>query len=78
MALYLKQDQDRTELQQKISEDLKQKAIQKSLQDRPDGVTDSNFVKNTKETSGLAWVWILLAVLCFIGLVWLIIATASV
>lgn len=78
MALYLKQDQDRTELQQKISEDLKQKAILKSLQDRPDGVTDSNYMKNTKQTSGLAWVWILLAVIVFIGLVWLIIATASV
>lgn len=64
MALFLKQDTQRSELQQRIATELQEKAKRKSMEsDQPDGVTDSAYLKDTKATTSLAWVW--LAVVAF-------------
>lgn len=65
MALFLKQDQQRSELQQRIATELQEKAKRKTIEaDQPDGVTDSAYLKDTKATTSLAWVW---AVVCVIA-----------
>lgn len=82
MALYVKQDDNRTELQEKIAAELREKQIKNSLGEG--GFTpenkgeiaqpeDSAYLEGTKETTGLAFVWllVLLAVLVALGLyVW--------
>ena len=64
MALFLKQDQQRSELQQRIATELQEKAKRKTTEaEQPDGVTDSAYLKDTKPTTGLAWVWIVIVVI---------------
>lgn len=76
MGLYLRQQETRSELQNKLAAELQERAKQKPQPfDKPDGVTDSAYLKGTKETTSLAWVWVLIA-LAIIGLViWLIVST---
>lgn len=63
MAMYLKQSEGRSELQQRIAAELKQKAEQKSKQhDKPerDAIEDSTYVEGYKRTTTLAPVWLLI------------------
>lgn len=78
MSLYLRQQDGRSELQQKLAAELQEKAKRKAAEtELPDGVTDSAYIKNTKETTSLAWVWVLIGV-AIIGLtLWILIATAK-
>lgn len=79
MSLFLKQQDTRTPLQKRLAEELQERAKEKAKLDQelPDGVTDSAYLKNTKETSSLAWVWVLI-ILAIVGIaIWLIIVAAS-
>jgi len=83
MAIIFNQTRERSELQQRITADLREK--QKSLDD--DGVSPkykaaeysnetSEYLKQTKATSSLAWIWAIL-VLMAIGTIVLIIIVTS-
>ena len=76
MSLYLKQNETRSQLQEKLAKELQERAKQKSLEtELPDGVNDSAYIKDTKQTTSLAWVWMLIGV-AIVGIaVWLVIAT---
>lgn len=76
MSLYMKQNETQSELQKRIAAELQDKAKKKAFEtDRPDGVDDAAFIKDTKQTTGLAWAWILIVV-AIVGIaIWLIIAT---
>jgi hypothetical protein len=79
MALFMNQETERTELQKRIAAELAEKAKKKSLEssdDRPDGVSDSAYLEQTKRTTSLAWVWILIAVVAVGILVWLVVISA--
>lgn len=74
MGLYLKQNENRSELQQRLDAELRAKANAKRARDTdsPDGVDDSVYIENTKQTTSLAGVWVLLlivALVLFAGLV---------
>lgn len=75
MALFLKQDTQRSELQQRIATELQEKAKRKSMEsDQPDGVTDSAYLKDTKPTTGLAWVWaVIIALAVSVSIVYILI-----
>lgn len=77
MALYVRQSDDRSELQKRLAAELQDKAKKKALEtDRPDGVTDSNYLEQTKQTTGLAWVWALLAVIAIGVLIYIVIQSS--
>ncbi len=78
MSLYLRQQDTRSELQDKLAKELQERAKKKALEaERPDGVTDSAYIQGTKQTTSLAWVWLLIAI-AFVGIViWLLISTAK-
>jgi len=77
MALFVRQDENRSELQKRLATELQERAKQKAKEvERPDGVDDSQFIKGTKQTTSLAWVWMLIAV-AIIGIVIWLIATSS-
>jgi len=75
MGLFIKQDFDkRSELQNNIAAELNRRARETAqLQDRPDGVDDSQYVKDTKNTTSLAWVWIIILFLAVGVAIWLIV-----
>lgn len=76
MSLYLKQNETRSQLQDKLAKELQERAKQKAKTfDQPDGVTDSAYLKGTKGTSSLAWVWVLIIIAIIALAIWLIIAT---
>ena len=64
MGLFVQQNSNRTKLQERLAAELTDKAKKKSLADteRPDGVDDSAYIENTKSTTSLAWVWIVIVV----------------
>ena len=71
MGMYLKQQEGRSELQERIAAELKQKAEQKAkIEDKPhDEIEDSAYVEGYKRTTTLAPVWLLIffaAVVVFI------------
>ena len=79
MALYVKQDDNRTELQEKIAAELREKQIKNSLKEGDETPNskgeivqpeDSAYLEETKETTGLAFIWLLVfvAVLVALGL----------
>lgn len=64
MGLFVQQNSNRTKLQERLAAELSEKAKKKSLNEieRPDGVDDSAYIENTKRTTSLAWVWILIVI----------------
>lgn len=77
MALFMRQDDNRSELQQRLATELQDKARKKALeQDLPDGVDDSQYIKGTKNSSKLLGVWIVIGIIAVIVVIYLIIKTA--
>ena len=78
MALYVKQSDTRSQLQEKLAQELQDKAREKAKEaELPDGVDDSAYIQGTKVTSSLAWAWILIFA-AIIGIaIWLIVISAS-
>ncbi len=76
MALFIKQSDTRSPLQDKLAKELQDRAKEKAKQfDQPDGVDDSQYIKGTKQTTSLAWVWVVIF-LAMVGIViWLISST---
>ena len=77
MALFMNQQNDRSELQKRIAAELAEKAKKKSLDttgDRPDGVSDSAYLEQTKTTTSLAWVWALIVIASLGLILWLVVA----
>jgi hypothetical protein len=78
MALFVNQNSNRTKLQEQLAAELTEKAKQKAKMEnteRPDGVTDSNYLKDTKSTTSLAWVWIAIVVIVVGVMIWLMTAS---
>ncbi|NCO10594.1 hypothetical protein GW746_01965 [Candidatus Saccharibacteria bacterium] len=78
MGMYLKQQNSRSELQEKLAKELQERARQKAAEaDSPDGVDDSRYIERTQQTSRFAWVWILFFVVATGAIVWLVVSTAQ-
>lgn len=75
MSLYLKQNESRSQLQEKLAKELQERAKQKAQpHEQPDGVMDSEFIKRTKETTSLAWVWLLIGLAVIVVTIWLLVS----
>lgn len=64
MALFVNQKNNRTELQERLAAELREKAKRQAEIEnapRPDGVDDSAYMKDKKQTTSLAWLWLLIA-----------------
>lgn len=75
MALFVNQQNERTELQKRIAAELAEKAKKKSLESDkplPDGVKDSAYLDNTKKTTRLAWLWMLIILILIVASIWLV------
>lgn len=65
MGLFVNQQDQRSELQERIAAELREKAKASSLQEKAtmDGVEDIRYLEDTKQTTTLAWTWILIAIM---------------
>jgi hypothetical protein len=79
MALFIRQDDERSELQKQVAAELQRKARDNSLKhsERPDGVDDSQYIKGTKSTSNSAWIWIVSFVVVVAIMIWLTVVSMS-
>ena len=79
MALFIRQDEQRSELQQRLATELREKAKKRSddAADLPDGVEDSNYLKDTKPTTKLAWVWIIIVLVAIFAALFIFIVANS-
>ena len=78
MALFVRQDENRSELQKRLATELQDRARKKAEEaELPDGVTDSQFIKNTNEGSKLLGLWIIVGILIFATAIIVIINTAG-
>lgn len=77
MSLYLKQNETRSQLQERLAKELQDRAKRSpETAEQPDGVLDSAYLKDTKQTTSLAWVWVLIALAAIGVVIWLLTATA--
>ena len=67
------QNDQRSQLQEQIAAELQQRAREKNrTTELPDGVEDSAYIKGTKQTTTLAWVWVLIVIAIVGCAFWLI------
>ena len=80
MGIIYNQQDGRSELQKRLAQELSEKAKKKDLDPAdklPDGVDDSAYIENTKQTTSLAWVWVLIVIIGIAILVWLFVASGN-
>lgn len=77
MGLYVRQDEQRTKLQEKIAADLRAKAAERPKTDIDgptyDGEKDASIVEDTHKSSPLLAVWLALGVATVAAVVYLIV-----
>ncbi len=71
MGLFVNQQDQRSELQERIAAELREKTKASSLQEKAtmDGVDDIRYLEGTKQTTTLAWAWILIAIMAGVVIV---------
>lgn len=76
MALYIRQNENRSKLQERLAAELQEKARAREVDtSRPDGVDDSQYLQGTKQTSSLAWLWIVIVLMAIGAVVFLIVSS---
>lgn len=69
MGIIVSKDNDRnSELNRRITADLRARAVQSARDRDPDLIDDSEYVKNLKKTGRFSWIWFVLIVLALISL----------
>lgn len=72
MALFIRQNENRSQLQERLAAELQTRAKERDkIDNHPDGVTDSEYMKNTSQTSSMAWLWILIVIAALGVVIWL-------
>lgn len=78
MALHIRQDDKQSELQRRIAAELQDKARKRDLEpENPDGVDDSRYIEGTKQTTSLAWAWVLIGIATVAIIIWLVVISAG-
>lgn len=69
MGLFIRQDDNRSELQRRVAAELSEKARKRAELEnmpQPDGVDDSAYIKDTQKTSPYAWIWAVVVIAAII------------
>jgi hypothetical protein len=68
MGLFLKQNEPRSQLQSKVAADLAERMNKRALETN-DMKPQPAFLDNQRQTSPLAWVWMLLGLIAVVGII---------
>ena len=68
MALFIRQNEDRSKLQERLSAELQERSSQRAKveKDTSDKLEDSSFFNDTQSSSKMLWVWFLIFAAIFI------------
>ena len=74
MGIIVTKNNDKnTELNRRITADLRNKGQVESFGDNPDFVEDTDYTRDLKKTSKFGWVWAVLIVLALIAIVLIVV-----
>jgi hypothetical protein len=77
MGIIYNQENNRSDLQKRLAQELSEKAKKKTTNPDgklPDGVDDSAYIEGTKKTTSLAWVWLVIFIAIIVASVWYFVA----
>ena len=78
MALFVKQNEERSQLQERLAAELQEKAKRRALNEsQGDDINDSEYLRDTKSTTSLAWVWLVIIILAAALLITFIVLSAN-
>jgi hypothetical protein len=78
MALFVKQNEERSQLQERLAAELQEKTKKRALNEsQGNDINDSEYLKNTKSTTSLAWVWLVVIVVAVTLVVVFIVISAN-
>jgi hypothetical protein len=78
MALFIRQDEQRSELQNRLATELQDKARERAkMTDRPDGVEDSQYIKGTEKTTSLTLAWVIIIFIAVGIIIWLMVLSMA-
>jgi hypothetical protein len=70
MALFIRQNEERSELQRRIAAELQEKARSRAeSENKLENIEDSQYMQGTKRTTSLAWLWLVVVGLAIAALV---------
>lgn len=73
MALFIRQDEERSELQRRLATELQEKARKRAEADNAlDDIEKMSYLDGTKRTTSLAWVWVLIVIAAVAVLIYVI------
>lgn len=68
MGLFIQQNDNRSQLQERLAAELREKAKLQANNSEPlDQTKHSNYLKNTEQTSSRAWIWFLIGGIVVLG-----------
>lgn len=77
MALFIRQNEDRSKLQERLSSELQERHKQRQLKEnKPETVEDSQYLKEMEDGSSISFVWVILIIVA-IGIAGYFIYTLS-
>lgn len=79
MALFIRQDESRSELQKRVAAQVQDRAKEQArkFNDNPDGVEDSRYIEGTKSTTSLAWLWAVIFFVAIVVIIWLTVTSLT-
>lgn len=73
MGLFVRQDEERSELQKRIATELQEKARARAeAENQLDDIEKMRYLDGTKRTTSLAWVWVLIVIASVAVLIYVI------
>lgn len=61
MALFIRQSEDRSKLQERLSAELQERHKQRNVgNNEPEKIEDTAYLKDTTDTGSLTWLWVAL------------------
>ncbi len=73
MGLFIRQDEERSELQRRLATELQEKARKRAEADNAfDDIEKMSYLNGTKRTTSLAWVWVLIVIAAVAVLIYVI------
>jgi len=77
MGIILNDADTRSELQKRVAAELQAKSkVKMPDTTEVDGVEDSSYIENTRKTTSIGWLWIVVVVIAVIAVVSLVIASS--
>lgn len=77
MALFIRQNEERSKLQERLVAELQERSKKKFENEKGSDIEDSEYMRDLKETTSLSWVWLVLSIIVALIIIWLFIIYAG-